>query len=533
MPIGVIGAIGEGIADVVAAVGTAFAGAGAGIAGAVGLGDATLGGITAGSLIGGGLEGATVGGVLGGVEDAVTGKPILPGILEGGLTGAAVGGLGPAIGGLTGLGATAGDVLAGAGAGALGGAVIPGAGTPLQGAIGGGVSGLVSGALSGAGTGSASTGGPGASAAGIAAPPGVGDIPGDLPTPPIPPSLDATGNPISTSAPSFGGSPGGGDIYGGGGAAAGATTGTGLTTLASPAVGASQGLDIASYGSPVPGGTTLGDSPSQGAFGAYTTPDTVGTSLPATGTPIGSNVLPADLPSNVSLTTPSAGFLSNTFGGSDTAYGSSATTAGPSGGSVANPTYATSPAAGATTGNSISNFIDNPSLSTLGAAASNNSGLLLGGGLLGLDVLRGNQVPKGENAIAGEAQQLGAQSTQLENYLTSGTLPPGVSTALTQAASSAKAAIRSQYAARGMSGSSAEAQDLANVDNTIVSQGASIATNLLNTGVSEANLAAQLYGQILQTSLAQDNQLSGALATLASAAAVSSQPRIVLGTTSG
>ena len=85
--------------------------------------------------------------------------------------------------------------------------------------------------------------------------------------------------------------------------------------------------------------------------------------------------------------------------------------------------------------------------------------------------------------------------------------------------SSAEAAIRSQYAARGESGSSAEAADLANVQNTIVSQGASIATNLLQQGVNEAGLASQLYGQIMNYSLQSDAQLSGALATLAAASA--------------
>ena len=121
-------------------------------------------------------------------------------------------------------------------------------------------------------------------------------------------------------------------------------------------------------------------------------------------------------------------------------------------------------------------------VSAVGYAITNNPALALGGALIGYDVLKGNQVPKGENAINATATQLGQQATQLESYLSSGTLPPGVATALKQAASSAEAAIRSQYAARGESGSSAEAADLANVQNTIVSQGASIATNLLNRG---------------------------------------------------
>src|SRR5581483_8315334 len=92
-------------------------------------------------------------------------------------------------------------------------------------------------------------------------------------------------------------------------------------------------------------------------------------------------------------------------------------------------------------------------------------------------------------------------------------------------AHSAKAAIRSQYAARGMSGSSAEAQDLAGVDQTIASQGVSIATQLLQTGISEQNLSAQLYSTIMSAQLNQDNQLSQAIAALAAAAA---RPTITL-----
>ena len=171
-------------------------------------------------------------------------------------------------------------------------------------------------------------------------------------------------------------------------------------------------------------------------------------------------------------------------------------------------------------------------LSAVGRGISNNPALALGGALIGYDVLKGNQVPKGENAINAEATQLGAQATQLQSYLASGTLPPGVATALKQAASSAEAAIRSQYAARGESGSSAEQADLANVQNTIVSQGASIATNLLNSGIQEGQLAAQLYGQIMNQSLASDQQLTQALGVLAAASA---RPTTVTlaGTTSG
>ena len=71
----------------------------------------------------------------------------------------------------------------------------------------------------------------------------------------------------------------------------------------------------------------------------------------------------------------------------------------------------------------------------------------------------------------------------------------------------------------GQSGSTAEMTDLSNVDATMSSQGANIALSLLNSGVSESNLSASLYGQLMQTALQQDNILSQAIGSLAGAAA--------------
>jgi hypothetical protein len=158
----------------------------------------------------------------------------------------------------------------------------------------------------------------------------------------------------------------------------------------------------------------------------------------------------------------------------------------------------------------------------VGSFMSNNASWLLPAALVGYQGLKGAQglgnMP-GYNQLKDQANYLQTQGTQMGQYLQNGTLPPGVQASLHQASESAKAAIKSQYAARGMSGSSAEAQDIAGVDNTIASQGANIATQLLNSGISESNLAGNIYSQILQQNIGADNQLGGALATLAGAAA--------------
>ena len=143
---------------------------------------------------------------------------------------------------------------------------------------------------------------------------------------------------------------------------------------------------------------------------------------------------------------------------------------------------------------------------------------------LGYQAIEGQQAPKGLNELKAQADQLGAQSQKLESYLTTGTLPPGIQQSLTTAAEQAKTAIRSQFAARGLSGSSAEAEALGNVDSTIAGQGASIATNLLNQGIQESGMTSELYRQILQTSLAQNQELGGAIANFAGALAGTGQP---------
>ena len=110
------------------------------------------------------------------------------------------------------------------------------------------------------------------------------------------------------------------------------------------------------------------------------------------------------------------------------------------------------------------------------------------------------------------------QGQQLQGYYRSGTLPPGQAEALNTAAASRKAAIRSQYAAIGQTGSSAEAQDLANVDSTEAATRANLGLQLLQQGVSEqmsginaTGLDAQLYQQLQNTALQQDQELGNAI----------------------
>jgi hypothetical protein len=141
--------------------------------------------------------------------------------------------------------------------------------------------------------------------------------------------------------------------------------------------------------------------------------------------------------------------------------------------------------------------------------------LALGAAGLASSVLQGDKKPAYQGQVSAEAAQMSAQGQELQSYLTSGTLPPGVSAGLASANSSAAATIRSQYASRGQTGSSAEAQDLANLNATTVSQGAQIASNLLQQGVSESEFSAQLYQGLMDASVKQDAALSTSIANFA------------------
>jgi hypothetical protein len=169
------------------------------------------------------------------------------------------------------------------------------------------------------------------------------------------------------------------------------------------------------------------------------------------------------------------------------------------------------PAAGGGAGSFLSGVMKNPAA-------------LLAGGGLALDVLRGNQNPPGYAQIQSQAEQAAQQGKQMQGYLTSGTLPPGLQTSLDTARENAEATIRSQYAARGMSGSSAELQDIQNLHNRIVSQGSDMALQLFQQGLSETEISTRLYEVIMNQQIAQDQALSQGITNMVTALAGMSRP---------
>jgi hypothetical protein len=134
-----------------------------------------------------------------------------------------------------------------------------------------------------------------------------------------------------------------------------------------------------------------------------------------------------------------------------------------------------------------------------------------------INLLRGNQPVKGEAQVNAAAAQDTAQGNQLQSYLQTGTLPPGAQATINASVAAQQAQIRSQYANMGMTGSSAEAQDLAAAQSEGVAQATNVATSLLQTGIAENEYGTQLYGDILNENLQKDNDLGSAIGNFASA----------------
>lgn len=442
--------------------------------------------------VAGSLVAAGTGAVAGGAVDAATGKPILPGVGEGALTGAAIGGLGPAIGGGLGIGAIGGDILAGAGAGALGGAIIPGAGSPLSGALTGGASGAVAGITSGltsgttGGTGGGATPtsgtGAGAGAAASAAPASIGGAP-------------SAGAALSQDASAALGS-----AAGGGGAAGGGLPGT-------PGIGGPPGgggSDMFALSGP-------SDAVSAGADNTVSISG-LGTANPVT-TP-GSAVAPTP------VSNPELGGATGFSPGGATETVSPGSSVGNLYNSIfGNQLDPVSAAAAINPAAPASAIGGSSAPSGIGGLLKSYGGPLIAAGGLGLDLLRGNTPVAGESQLNTEAGQLATQGQQLQGYLQSGTLPPGVQQSITSASDSAKAAIRSQYAAMGGGNTSAMEQDLARVDQTAATQGAQIATQLLSQGVSETGLSEQIYSSLMNQATQQNAQLGSAIGSLATSLA--------------
>lgn len=313
----------------------------------------------------------------------------------------------------------------------------------------------------------------------------------------------------------------GGGFGAGADAAASSAAATGLSSVPTDVL---SGLSPTGAGGAVP--SLAAASPASPTGGALSAPS----SAPAAA---GTSVAPAGAsPTDLTSITGTGSALP---GGSTGVTGTNLAT----GGSLTDPTAAASAAPAATTstpagtaatgggaaasGGSSSGFsldnlvnnavkgITNNPLSLVGPAAG------LGG--LAYTISQANKQLPNETNLENAAATATNNGNQLSQYLLTGTLPPGLQTAVSKATQDAKTAAISQAAANGQSTDPSQnstlAAELASIDQQSTITTATIGQQLLQSGMSETQLASADYSTLVNADLTQEQLISGAIGNFA------------------
>ncbi len=339
---------------------------------------------------------------------------------------------------------------------------------------------------------------------------GVGDLIAGVP-------LGSTEGPLSGL---FGGS-----VGGGGAGAASAVDTAALTAGGDAGIGAAGQLAAASPMAASPGGFSIGGgdiSNIAASTGASIPPipTSLGVSSPG-GEGFTGGLNAADLGGqNFVGSITDAG---STGGGNGSVFPTSS--GGGPGGAVnelGQPDFSSGASGGGDLGSKILGYI------------TNNPGLLLGTGLLGSELLMNRGVPQdlinplktGASGLNTTAAGLIGGGQQDLASLQTGQVPPGAQSLLDQTTASAKASVRSNFANLGLSGSTMEADKLAQVDQNVAAQKWQIIQGLVQSGLGEvgagvnaANSANSIYTKIMEAELGDDKATQDALSRFAAAIA--------------
>lgn len=297
----------------------------------------------------------------------------------------------------------------------------------------------------------------------------------------------------------------------------------GLLSSLSPIGSAAAAGAPAGGGMVGPGESIIGGGPVSTAGAAPTTPTITGPSAPIGGGGAGSAAAfgGPDI-------TPGAG-LDLTGGIGPGAAGGSV--AGPTDlGAIAGGAGGATPPAGAATPNAaggIANYFkNNPGLlASLGIGAAGTLAAPKLSGLINKVPQQGNldALAAQEKSLQGQQQQLGGELTQ---PLLTGNLPPEAAQSVSNAVNDAISTTKARYANLGLSGSTMEADAIANIQNQKSALTFQIAQQMATTGQAALTGAAnalglqdQVYSQLMQAQVQQDAALQQAIASFAGAAA--------------
>jgi hypothetical protein len=185
-------------------------------------------------------------------------------------------------------------------------------------------------------------------------------------------------------------------------------------------------------------------------------------------------------------------------------------------GAAATPTAAG--ASGSSSGFSLDNLVNNAvkgitnnPLSLVGPAAG------LGG--LAYTISQANKQLPNETNLENAATTATQNGNQLSSYLLSGTLPPGLTTAVQKATQDAKTAAISNAAQNGQSTDPSQnstlAAQLASIDQQATITTATVGQQLLQSGLTETQLASQDFSTLLNADITQEGLVSSAIGNFA------------------
>ncbi len=124
-------------------------------------------------------------------------------------------------------------------------------------------------------------------------------------------------------------------------------------------------------------------------------------------------------------------------------------------------------------------------------------------------------MPSAGTALQGQAADAASEARTLTAYQQSGTLPAGLQSVVDMNTNAGLAKVRSSYAQLGLSGSTMEAQALAQVKEGASAQTAEIASQLAQEGAQYAGLAGSETSNVLRAQLDQQGQFTQALSLFA------------------
>jgi hypothetical protein len=218
--------------------------------------------------------------------------------------------------------------------------------------------------------------------------------------------------------------------------------------------------------------------------------------------------------------------------------GGAAGIAGPAGATPVDATSAaagTGPGAAAPTAAAPSSSIDQLLQKAGNSITSNPLGIALGAAGLGYNIYSGQKNTANQKALTADANAATANSNQmvqsgeaLQQYLTSGTLPPAYQQQVDQAIADAKTSAISNAAQQGQNTdptqNTALAATLAKIDASragmqtqVATQLFSSGTSLVQSGATAAGLSGQLFQALVQNDTTQAANTGKAIATLAAA----------------